>query len=718
MWDWKSEVDAFAKTSGFEAIVVDQGRGIVFGDGFDTCWILEDDVLSTLPAPASEVELGRTLQQFERINSVRRDVIHVLRHYLSSKRIGVTRSATGNWGVQLEGGLSSSLCVGAFLTALARDRNDVAGCLAGVLKGSVIRHPPSAKRIARYLGTPGDPPDERGFDDSEISIGTDSIAGILKWMNLCRAAEAIPEAATEADGKRFASRIEHLEATGPIGQALLRVGERLPDVKPSFELLESAIVLEFPDGLDSIQISPKSRKFARQVRDEDPTVVGDRVADDFERLGRLRRVTLRAIDQAAAKLGWTVDEAWAGGLLNGSKVWRVGRDTREITIDVGNGLTGALREQSPEQFVRSVGGSADFVAACLDGLRSVEATSVDLALKASRGRLPPRPRDDAPTLIDLSDARIAQTDEWAGQTLASFKRSEDIWRHIKDRKHFDPAIDTWLTPGEVIELASSVPEDSWAFSQALRIRLEAGIAGTEEKARELVGRLEGLYEVSDDLIAMCWRFRNEFPKLAAENFAPQQFDDVPHAEARAGAGDPIAKRYVELGTGESEDERADLEDLPVAAHGLDPRARASAWARWEWRWSIGQSEMFDRAITEGWTEVADALDDNPHLATVLLTHEARGTDGFDAPGILMAGELLLAWSRLKPTNLLARLILTARDTDIVARAQEAEREAGRRNPKIDARTVALAVDVMQSWWDQAQVPMAIAWTRWRNAGRV
>ena len=47
---------------------------------------------------------------------------------------------------------------------------------------------------------------------------------------------------------------------------------------------------------------------------------------------------------------------------------------------------------------------------------------------------------------------------------------------------------------------------------------------------------------------------------------------------------------------------------------------------------------------------------------------------FDKPGILLSADFLLAWSRLKPTRLLAQIVATAHTGDILA---EADRIAGR-----------------------------------------
>lgn len=281
---------------------------------------------------------------------------------------------------------------------------------------------------------------------------------------------------------------------------------------------------------------------------------------------------------------------------------------------------------------------------------------------------------------------------------------------------FDRKFDTWLTAAELEAMACDVPEESWHYPQAIRLQLEFGRDSADTRARDLLQRTEGLHEVSKDLIVLAWHYRNDFPPLARQNFAPQLHDDVPHAEARAKIGDPIAQRYVAAqNVGRvGGDDSTWMEVVPMTSRVKSRRECMIDWAKREWRWSLAGFEQFEVAIREGWTEVADALDANPHLINSLLTWEVRGMDGFDAPGFLLAEKLLLGWSRLCPTPLLAKLILTARKMDLVAEARAAEMAAARRIPNINRKDAVMAIDVMASWWEQMQPSMAIAWTRWRN----
>ena len=93
-------------------------------------------------------------------------------------------------------------------------------------------------------------------------------------------------------------------------------------------------------------------------------------------------------------------------------------------------------------------------------------------------------------------------------------------------------------------------------------------------------------------------------------------------------------------------------------------------ARTGHRWSPPPPEKLYIARRMNWPDVADALAENPYALPGLLTVERRG-DQFDEPGILLAKDFLLAWSRLSPSPFLAR---AHRD-----RAHDRPRRVGRRS---------------------------------------
>ena len=121
----------------------------------------------------------------------------------------------------------------------------------------------------------------------------------------------------------------------------------------------------------------------------------------------------------------------------------------------------------------------------------------------------------------------------------------------------------------------------------------------------------------------------------------------------------------------------------------------------------------EEALWLGLDEVASALDENAYLASGLLCGDRRHSM-FDEPGILLGADLLLAWSRLKPTRLLAQIVATAHLGDVLAEADRIARESAERNPACRAK-LASSMEIYRVWWESLQVPMAITWKRFRSS---
>lgn len=114
----------------------------------------------------------------------------------------------------------------------------------------------------------------------------------------------------------------------------------------------------------------------------------------------------------------------------------------------------------------------------------------------------------------------------------------------------------------------------------------------------------------------------------------------------------------------------------------------------------------------GLTDVADALDENPFLRHGLLYH-ARREEMFDEPGLLHGSNILYLWSRLKPTDLLGRIIASAVFGNILGRAEQVNREAAARDPRV-AQMLPMTIQVLERSNRDLQPPLAIAWKRYRQ----
>ena len=199
---------------------------------------------------------------------------------------------------------------------------------------------------------------------------------------------------------------------------------------------------------------------------------------------------------------------------------------------------------------------------------------------------------------------------------------------------------------------------------------------------------------------------------------------MPFAQHRARLGDPVARRYLLANEGfDIDDENTWSERANPALAGLRPHAelrtrlrlRLMEWARTTWKWSPAESDEMKKVLWLGLDEVASALDENAYLANGLLCGDRRHSM-FDEPGILLSADFLLAWSRLKPTPLLAQIVATAHMEDVLAEADRIARESAERNPACQAK-LASSMKIYRMWWEDLQVPMAITWKRFRSSIR-
>lgn len=327
-----------------------------------------------------------------------------------------------------------------------------------------------------------------------------------------------------------------------------------------------------------------------------------------------------------------------------------------------------------------------------------------------------------PNLRSLDPETTAEMDAFADRTLAAYLRDDrTIWDYRwSDR--FDPRHDTWATTADWMRLAEPLVDGDWPHPVAILVLLDVGDPRGSRKARELIRRMEPHHEVSYAEVELVWRFRHELPEISREWFAPQPFDQVPFAEHRARLGDPVARRYVLTNEGfDIDDEDTWNERANPALAGLRPSAqlrsrlgrRLTEWAKTTWKWSPAESDEMQKALWLGLEEVAGALDENPYLANGLLCGD-RKHFMFDEPGILLSEHFLLAWSRLKPTRLLAQIVATARTGDVLVEADRIAREGAERKPSRRAG-LGSSVEIYRAWWESLQVPMAIVWSRFRSS---
>ena len=714
---WRERFAAYALERDLPSVTTAEGVGIEFTDGCDAFWVLPGEVTSSIPDAAGEADVPALIHEFERIDRLRTSVLHVIRHDLAERKFFVDRRRSGEWGVMTESGVSSSISVGPSLTARAAGEREVDRLVAACYENTILGEPPGPRQVDLYLATDGPPADERPWPDEPPTIRClNTLRSLLLASGLCR---ALKDEANLASPEKLAGAVV---PTGRLGRALLHLADRLPEVSASCEMTDGSLALDFDDEEDYLRIPRRSRDLARRVRTLGSQAAGDQLADEYLRLNAARKSVLDAVKRAASRRGWGVQRVRPFVLAPGIKAtWYLGRTRRKVELPVGHVLTDLLRTISPEQAIRQLlAPHHEFAEECLAALTAKQGPPPTLPDRDLAPDLPTR----HPRLRALDPETMAEMDAFADRTLAAYLRNErTIWDYRwSDR--FDSSLDTWATTPDWVRLAQGLIGGEWPHPAAVLVLLDAGDPRGPERARYLLRRMEPHHEVSDAEVELAWRHRHDMPDVARKWFAPQPFDQVPFAAHRARLGDPVARRYVLTNEGfDIDDETTWSERANPALAGLRPNAEVRAgvrlrlleWARTTWKWSPAEPLELQKALWLGLDEVADALDENAYLANGLLCGDRRHSL-FDEPGILLSDDLLLAWSRLKPTRLLAQVVATAQTGDVLAEAERIARESVERNPARRAN-LASTLEIYRAWWENLQVPMAIAWKRFRPSHR-
>lgn len=706
--DWRDKVVRFAGERGLSALMVPEGVGLEFTDRCDVFWLLPGEFASTRPVPAQGPEdLGSLLAEFERIDRLRERTLHVVRHHLASQKIFVDRHRSGEWGVMTEEGMSSTIGVGAVVTARAVQGMDVHQLVTGCFEGSIIRHAPSPRRIDRYLAIEGPPAGERPIPEEEPTIEIKyNLRSAIQMSGICRALGALQDRDVPLSAEALA---EVSLPQGLLGKTLLRVADRLPKPEASWDLADHCFRVEFDDGWDRFPIVPKSRALVQLVRSLGPEAAGDRLVEEYQKINAGRTAVLAAVRRAAAARQWNWQQYGAR--------WHLGSTRREVSFSAGEELSDALRTLSLEQAIRqSLTESPEFAEECVRALGQ----------EGGPGELPEKPLSPDPPLeqaplVELDEATAAKLDAFADRAIADyFQRKRTIWDY-GNRDIFDPALDTWATMADWVRVAERHIRGQWPDPYAILVLLDAGDPRGTELAHRLLAGLEPEHEVDSGTVELAWRFRNEWPEVARRWFSPEPFDQVPFAEVRARLGDPVARWYMASGEGfDLQDESTWTAQMNPVLAGLEVSASAGEeihrrlldWARTAWVWSPPDKWPLRAALLLGLTDVADALEENPYLRNGLLYY-ARREGMMDEPGILYSGDILYLWSRLKPTDLLGRIIASAVFGNILGRAEQANREVAARDPRV-AQVLDMTIQVLERCNQDLQPPLAIAWKRYRQ----
>lgn len=690
------------------------GIGINFSDGFDTFWVLPGEPLSSLPVPKEgPADLKTIIAEYRTLDDLRTRALNAVRHHLVSIDAATDRRGT-NWTIVLKGGVTVGLSVGAYLTKIASETRDVKRVIIAAIEQTLVGKTPSDKRLDRYLSTPGPPATEPPFPANgafEFPSIRGTIRDALVQMATCRAFDKIDDDATRESVKASLEAAKF--PTGPAAETMLHLASKLPAVSASCDLCSpGAISLEFDDGLDCFEISLASRPFLRKIQSDGPVAVGDALADQFNTLNAARSRILNAIYQAANSRGWKQQQLGLSLMDVETNIY-LGSTEREVAFPAGGVLTKLLESSAPLPAIRQIFKDAsDFAESVVTAFESPESQIA----KPPNASLLPKGLPAAPQLKDLDAATIADLDAHAERALRDFANSEDfIWKY-HNHDIFDPSIDTWMTTADWVRIAERHLEDEYPNANAIEILLDAGDPRGHQLAHKYLNSQEPHHEMGPAEVRLCWRFRHELPEISRRWFSPSPGEDVPFAEERAAVGDPIARRKLELDHHDVS-ELLDRHDVPEYVS-APPEQRDSLhaallkWARTTHMWAGPELHRIKLARAFRWRDVAVAMQDNPYMLAGLLT-PARRADQFDMPGMILAGEFLLAWSRLDPSTFLARLIATARSTDLISLAKQSEEAAAAGKPDIASR-LGSSMEMIKTWMKQLEPQLAIAWTRCRK----
>jgi hypothetical protein len=686
------EFREYAAARGLTVYQLPHGLGVRFQDGCDVYWVLPEEQWHFLNANRETISVSTLRVLDERRNRV----VDAIRRYLATQKIPTERTPNGRWSL-LKGHMSTELCVGANLTRVCTETKDLVAIIQSVFQGSTVKRL-SQRRAERHLGEFGEllhePPWPEGAAVIELPQTPFTALG---WMGLCK---ALQKETSFESAEAFAAAVE---PKGRVGRALLQVAHRLPKVKASVEFNSGAMCLEFSDEHDSFEIKPKSRELHDLLRRMEPAAAGDYLADEYERLNAGRQQVLNSVFTVLQQRGYSIDPY--------ENI--VGRELREFSLNLGKDLTTAVREQGLKQAVKVMLGERSELA---DEIINRMDTPVGVVKLVERQLKPVAPTPmELPT---ISEARMKLLDERCRAILSNFVKTTDALRAYCNRLMWDPTIDMWASSQEWQALARDHMEGEYPRSDAVVILIDYGDRAVEAWFVESLRTMEPHHEVGEQVIEMVWRQRHSMPDVAAKWFAAELYDDVPFAEERARLGDPIATCFRLNGISSTDDGEVPellasvvpeiLSCFVTEAQLAQWRAAASEWAKDEWNWESGGSrKTLEVAANMGWTEIGDALMKNPFLLPGLL----RPSDG--NAGLLFAGDLALAWSKLCPSRFLRDLVGYGLEMDLDARAESlAQRSMG--SSALMLGRPQMITEIANSWTSTTLVALAIAWHRCRQ----
>ncbi|MCR9197642.1 MAG: hypothetical protein NXI04_03265 [Planctomycetaceae bacterium] len=706
--NWRARILEYAESNACKPIVDVAGIGLEYEDGCDVFWILPREPGSTVPiASDDEVNPVDLTSIFERVNKYRSKAIHLIRYYCADKGYHLIESFDGDWGYSSKY-VDASFDVGEALTAIVLEHGSFIEAFHAWCEAQWLKDPPNKKTIARWLKEPPPPnPPEPIDDDDDEETG---IVGAAAWLSLC---SGLKELSTLSDEELKARLTAGRQSTATeLTDFFKQLGELLPNAKASVDLCrDDRLLLDFSDELDDYSLRINSA-FEKRLKTEGADTVARQVADEYLRLDSLRARAVNAIWFTAANTGQKV-ERLNYCFFGGSEAYFIGSVTRDITFDAGRRLTMRLKNlASDDVFDKTFEEHPDFAAKCKTAFATAS-SKLDGALQFAS--LLPLEMPDPPPLVELTTSVIERTDKLATEAIEHLFRTPNVMYRYGE-PNFIGKSDHWLDSSRWTELARKHIDDRQWTAVAATILLDHGDQHAESVARSLVASsTEPHHESSDDLIELIWKYRHEFPEIARAWFGPNAYRSC-YYDRLVKLGDPVSIRQVEAENRSLQEVEEDeltpdqLRQMPTDFTD-QIRQQLKEWARETHQFSPIDQRKIQLAVDMGWLDVFTDLETNPWLPAIWLRSNERG-DQFDEPGLLMSTEAVLAWSRVRPTEFLARLVATAFDLDLVSLAVEASERSALKNSS-ERDTLGICQSVYQQWNASLQASLGIAWLRFR-----
>lgn len=703
---WIYQLQTFAESRGRTIWQAPNGIGIDFVDGFDACWFLLNEVTSTLPLTEAPNDIEPLVREFLDLEARRQQAITIIRQVLIDQHIATRREKSGDWSIQMKGGAYSSISVGARLTYLLRQNLSMEKVIASFLEGTFIRKLYPA-RMKRYLELKTADADLPWQDDTTIEFKS-NLATVLGWMGVCKLIKKIGD--THGDETQLPGIMEmarEVKPKGRVAEMLLAMNELIPDVDASLGMPEGNVSLEFTGGQDAYEIDLRSRSVVDLIKQQKPAEAARQLVKEYERLDRQRQQVMEVFKQAAYQLGWKWEEC--------NRQWYFGASTREVCLSLGEELTKELQQTTDVAHAVSqlCEGHDEFTSECLKVLKSP--ACID-ASKFISSPLPPF-ITQTPKLATLTGEIIAKLDAFHRNTLNEFFSSDRATNTYMDRLSYEPSIDTWATPADWLRVAERELHLEFLWHETLLILLDQQDTLAKPFLQMQLHESMLAHDVDDAATQLAWRHRNLMPELGKVWFQPC-YDNVPFAEYRQQLGDPIAIRQLVV---ETDFDALNILEWPtnitrlIAEQWITPsnrekyREQLLQWARTHYQWEQYRDGPFSAAWALNLPEVMDELEANPYLTEFLLCYNDK-RELFAEPGIYFAEKMLLYWSLLKPTKLLAQIIAST-DPQVFRQANRGT-ATSLRNLGVDQE------ELLNHWYRSLKIPLAIAWHRCRQAGVV